>query len=976
MGRWEQIESIYQSAVEREEHQRAAFLEEACGADAELRREVESLLACNPSAQGFMGKTALEVAAMKLAADRAPLLVGRQFGNYKIVSLIGAGGMGVVYRATDTRLDRTVAVKVLHSHLSGRLVWRQRFEREARTISKLNHAHICSLYDIGQEGEANFLVMEYLEGETLGQRLKRGPLATEQGLDYACEIAEALDQAHRHGVVHRDLKPSNIMLTRTGTKLLDFGLAKQTDEMRQPASVPDPVAHGDSNRSENITEEGTILGTLEYMAPEQVEGKEADTRTDIFALGVVTYEMVTGRKAFAGTSKASLAASILSSYPPPIRSIQPSVPLALEHVVQRCLAKDPDERWQSARDLALELKWIAAGPSPVPSDKATEEPQHKRTWLASVVVLMLLAASWAGWFISRHYFPQAGIETSPIRFRIPPQNAKLFPVPVISPDGQKLAICEGSTLWIRPLKSAQPYSLTTSKEIAGDASMGQLFWSADSRYVAFWQKSDNRATLKKIEVSGGAPATICETVVPGGSFGYGTWSRDGIILFERGEEPKGISRVAAEGGTPVAVTTLDSSRDETDHILPRFLPDGRHFLYSVLSKKAGQSGIYIGSLDSSVSKQLIEYYPAPSTMDKYFVYAASGYLLYKRQGQLLARPFDTNQLRFSAEPRALEDQPARLFDPSVSDHGDLCYNVWAANPTAQVTKFDRRGKQVQQVSAAGGFGDLDLSPDGTRLALEEALWDKPHNDIWTLDLRRGIKTHLTMGGLTMFYWCPRWSPDGSQILYNSVNSPESGSGDGDLCLKASTGEGPETAILKSPGMKFLLDWSRDGRYVLYLSPPGVWAVPLFGERRPFVFEPSASQAKFSPDGRWVAYADLGQSEDPVNAILYVRSFSSSERKYRISPGHGYAPRWRADGKELFYWTDDRKLVSVETKVGEDFRLGPARVLFESRQVDPHAEGNRQTYVVSPDGQYFYMLVDQSPPVINVQIVLNGLAPRK
>jgi eukaryotic-like serine/threonine-protein kinase len=922
MGRWEQIESIYQSAVEREEDQRAAFLEEACGADAELRREVESLLACNASAEGFMGKTALEAAAKRLATDQTPIVVGRQFGNYKIVSLIGAGGMGVVYRASDIRLDRAVAIKVLHSHLSGRLVWRQRFEREARTISKLNHAHICSLYDIGQEGDANFLVMEYLEGETLAQRLKRGLLPVEQVLEYACEIAGALDQAHRHGVVHRDLKPGNIMLTRTGTKLLDFGLAKQADEMRSPTHVPDPHARSDSSQSESITEEGMILGTLEYMAPEQVEGKEADTRTDIFALGVVIYEMVTGRKAFGGTSKAGLAAAILSSHPPPIRGIQPHVPLVLEHVVQRCLAKDPEERWQSARDLAIELKWIAAAPSSAPSDETTEQPHRKRTWSVSVVVLMLILMSLAGWFMGRYYFPRANVETSPIRFRIPPQNAKAFPVPIISPDGQKVAICEGSTLWIRPLKSPQPYALTTSENVDTNASMGHLFWSADSRYVAFWQTLDNRATLKKIEVTGGSPATICETVVPsseGGSFGYGTWSRDGVILFERGEEPRGISRVAAEGGTPVAVTTLDSSRDETDHILPRFLPDGRHFLYGVLNRKAEQSGIYIGSLDSSVSKRLMEYYPAASIMDKYFVYAPSGYLLYKRQGQLLARPFDTDHLRFTAEPRFLEDQPARWGDPSVSDHGDLCYNVWASDPTARVTKFGRRGKQIQQVGTAGGFSDLDLSPDGSRLALEEALWDKPHSDISTLDLRHGTKAQLTTGGLTMFYWCPRWSPDGSQILFSSMNSPESGSGDGDLCLKASTGEGPETAILKSTGMKFLLDWSRDGRYVLYLSPPGVWVVPFFGERRPFVFERSGYQARFSPDGRWVAYSDLGQPNNNIaNATLYVRSFPSSERRYRISPGHGYAPRWRADGKELFYWTDDRKLVAVEIRAGADF----------------------------------------------------------
>jgi serine/threonine protein kinase len=987
MNRWEQIESIYQSALERDEDQRVAFVEAASSGDEELRREVESLLVSNISAQDFMRKSALQATARRLATDRAPsLLVGRQFGAYQIVSLIGAGGMGTVYRATDTRLNRSVAIKVLHSHLSMHPVWRQRFEREARAISHLSHPHICTLHDVGQEDDSDFLVMEYLEGETLAQRLKKGPLPVEQVLRYAIEIASALDQAHRQGVIHRDLKPGNVMLTRAGAKLLDFGLAKQQVLSSLTRGTTGSQATGQAARSQDlpsetdsITEEGVILGTLRYMAPEQVEGKEADTRTDIFALGVVIYEMATGRKAFEGESKASLAAAILTSQPPPMTTIEPLTPLALQRGVQRCLAKDPEERWQSARDLVIELKWIAEGQSSEAIPVAAKVQRGQRIWWAVLAALSLLFVS-LGAFIGRNYFRRSPPAPSTTRFTIPPQNSKAFPIPFISPDGQKVAIYEGSTLWIRPLNSVKAYSLGTIKNV--EASTGDLFWSGDSRFVAFWEAVDNRARLKRIEITGGTPRTICETVIPAsvndqpaGGFGHGTWSRQGVILFVRGDQGGGISRVSADGGTPVKVTTLDPARGETDHILPRFLPDGRNFLYAVFSRKPGYSGIYLGSLDSPGSKLLIDS-PSSSPLDKYFVYAPSGHLLYKRQGQLLARPFDAKSLRFTGESVPLEDQPARWGDPSVSENGTLCYNVWASDPITRIAKFDRTGKEVDTIGSPGGYSDLDLSPDGARLAVEETIWNKPHADIWIFDVGRGTKTQVTISEPAAFYFCPRWSPEGNQVLFSSSEAEAPDSNDGNLYLKAASGEGSKTALLKSSGPKHLQDWSRDGRYVLYGSAPGIWALPLFGERKPFVFLQSAYQGRFSSDGRWVAYVDeppSGNPEDRAKINVYVRAFPSGEGKRRISANGGRAPRWRADGKELYYWAEDRKLVSVKIEPGKDFHFGPPKILFESIDIDPHSEDSRQRYAVSPDGQYFYMLVDESPPIAYTRIVLNWTA---
>src|SRR5262245_44941687 len=555
--RWHQINQIYDAAVDVEEKNRASFLEEACGDDADLRQEVESLLAYDRQAKQFINQPALQATAVKLS-NEPPSLIGRKLGPYQIQVALGAGGMGEVYKARDTRLNRTVAIKVLPRYLSERADLRQRFEREARAIAGLNHPNICALHDIGREEGIDCLVMEYVDGQTLSQCLRKGPLPTAQLLRTAVEIATALDQAHRQGVIHRDLKPGNIMLTKTGAKLLDFGLAKRQAPVLRTGATSVEVAlratAGLATQSESLTEEGMILGTLEYMAPEQVEGKETDTRTDIFALGVVIYEMATGRKAFEGDSKASLTAAILTAEPPPITKIQPLTPAALDRVVKRCLAKHPEDRWQTARDLASELKWIAEAGG-IPGEAAGAESaglklianRRRREQLAWALVVTLLIAGIVSVF---SYLRLVRTPTRAIFSEIPPPEKTQFNfgfgrvggsgLPVLSPDGTAVAFsatdANGKTLlWIRSFDSL------AARPLAGTEGGTRPFWSSNCRKLAFL--ADRK--LKTLEVSGGHATVVAD--VPG--YGGGSWNREETLLFVP-EGSKGLYQVAASGGAP------------------------------------------------------------------------------------------------------------------------------------------------------------------------------------------------------------------------------------------------------------------------------------------------------------------------------------------------------------------------------------------------------------------------------------------
>ena len=630
------------------------------------------------------------------------LATGAKLGPYEITGAIGAGGMGEVYRARDMRLDRIVAIKVLPAHLAGRAELRERFDREAKTIASLNHPHICTLYDTGHQDEIDFLVMEYLEGETLAQRLQKGALPIQQVLQYAIEISDALDKAHRKGITHRDLKPGNIMLTKSGTKLLDFGLAKLAQE-----AVPATPESQLPTMKSGITGEGTILGTLQYMAPEQVEAKEVDARTDIFAFGAVVYEMATGKKAFEGKTQASLIAKILEIDPPPISSLQPMTPPALDRVVKKCLAKEPEKRWQAASDVCDELKWIAEGgsqtgmPAPISASRKSALGDGRLAWIVAAV--FFLAASALGYFVYSRPAPQ---QAHAVRFTLfPPDKWSLAgtgavttgataPV-MISPDGQRVAFVaisgEGkSLLWVRSLDTL------TAQSFAGTEGASAPFWSPDSRSLAFFAGGK----LKKIDVSGGPPITLCDAPDNRG----GTWNRDGLILFAP-RNTSVLQKVSASGGVPAPATVL--GQGELGQIRPSFLPDGRHFLYSTIAPRPGLGGpIYLGSLDSAERKVLFN---ANSANALY----AQGYLLFLRETTLIAQPFDARRLVLTGDAFPIAErirtststQPYGYF--SASENGALVYQTGAETANSQLLWFDRTGKQI------GALGDpADLQRPG------------------------------------------------------------------------------------------------------------------------------------------------------------------------------------------------------------------------------------------------------------------------
>ena len=673
------------------------------------------------------------------------LAAGTQLGPYKVLNPIGAGGMGEVYRARDTRLERIVAVKILPDHLADRAELRERFEREARTIASLNHPHICVLHDIGQQDGTAFLVMEYLEGETLAERLKKGPLPLDQVLQYGIEISDALDKAHRRGITHRDLKPGNIMLTKSGTKLLDFGLAKLKQEASPEAAAPFSQL---PTMKSAMTAEGTIVGTLQYMAPEQVEAGEVDARTDIFAFGTVVYEMATGKKAFEGKSSASVMAKILESDPPPMTLLQPMAPPALDRVVKTCLAKEPDERWQTASDLCRELKWIAESVSQAGILAPAADRRNARErlgWiLASVAVVVFLAALAP----AIQYLRRSPTDPQAIRFTIGAPEKSTFgaqpasPWPAVSPDGRQIAYVASAggrqSLLVRSLSSLSAQVLT-------DTQNGLPFWSPDSRYIGFF---DN-GKLKKVSVSGGPADTLCDAANAGG----GTWNREGTIVFS---ENSGLSRVSAGGGEAQTLTKLDPTREEYRHVLPRFLPDGKHFLYVVLGAKPENTGIYVGSLDStSKPMRLLN----AASQAEY----SAGHLLFVRDNTLEAQPFDADRLQLTGDvfplAEGIGNNPLNgraAFGASLngvlvyrSNNGDTNHLAW----------LDRTGKQLATVgaSAQGKATHFSLSADEKHAAVAM------NGDLWVVDLARGTTSRLTFGSLMGDG--STWSPNGDHVYF-------------------------------------------------------------------------------------------------------------------------------------------------------------------------------------------------------------------
>jgi len=887
-----------------------------------------------------------------------PLSNGTRLGPYEIVAAIGAGGMGEVYRARDTRLERTVAVKVLPAHLSTSPESRQRFDREARVISQLSHPHICALYDVGHQDGMDYLVMEYLEGETLAERLVKGRLPTEQVLRYAIEIADALDKAHHDGIVHRDLKPGNVMLTKSGVKLLDFGLAKA---VLPPSSAP---ATALPTMSPALTQEGTILGTIQYMAPEQLEGKEADTRTDIFAFGALLYEMATGGKAFSGKSQASLISSIMGSEPAPISSISPMTPPALDRVVKTCLAKDPDDRWQTAHDIAVQLRWIQEGGSAVglPAPVLVRRKSRERiAWLlaalSTAAVIALAALS----------FRRQPVETRMTRFTVfPPEKAAFTPVgesasaqPALSPDGRFLAFVaispgDRKLLWVRPLDSVEARSL------AGSEDASYPFWSPDSRFIGFFA----HGKLKRLDLSGGPPQALCDASAGRGA----AWSPNGTIVFTP-TQAEGLYAIPAAGGEVTPVTTPDSSRQENSHRWPSFLPDGRRFLYWIRSRSPS-SGIYVGSLDSRKSSRVV-------SADGMGVFVPPDQLLFERDGSLLAQAFDPRSAKVRGETVRVVESVGYGSPPgyalfSVSDKGLLAYMAFVISQR-ELVWLDRSGNVLGTIGGPGGYQVPSLSPDEKRVAFAMRDPQSGNLDIWLTDLARNLSSRFTFSPANESR--PVWSPDGSRIAF--VSSQE---GFGDIYEKPSSGAGQEQVIFRSNQDKFLTDWSLDGRFLVFHTPGpktgwDVWVVPLTGERKPMTFaqsEFSEVQGQLSPDERWMAYA----SNESGTMEVYVQPFPASGGKWQVSTGGGSQPRWRRDGKELFYVSADKRLMAVEVKTDTNFEAGVPKALFGTRFL-PAAAPYQHSYAVAGDGQKFLVtrLVEEEP-AIPITVVLNWTAGLK
>jgi Tol biopolymer transport system component/predicted Ser/Thr protein kinase len=858
------------------------------------------------------------------------LPAGSRLGPYEIVSPLGAGGMGEVYRATDTRLGRTVAIKVLPAHLSTAPEVRERFEREARAISSLSHAHICTLHDIGRHDGIDYLVMEYLEGETLATRLGRGPLPTDQVLRYGIETAEALDRAHRQGIVHRDLKPGNVMITKSGAKLLDFGLAK----FRPPSAVPVISSAFTSMPTEDrpLTTEGSIVGTFQYMSPEQLEGREPDARTDIFALGLVLYEMATGKKAFTGKSQASLIGAILHTEPPPISSVQPLTPPALDRVVRTCLAKDPDERWQSAHDIVSELKWIreagsqAGVAAPVAARRRGRERLAWAVAAAGVAAAIAFASLWARG------------RTEPLVYQasiLPPDKSTLDLASggmTLAPNGRSVAFIARGTdgraiLWVRPLHGL------TAQPLAGTSGATFPFWSPDSRFLGFFAEGK----LKRIEASGGPPQTVADAPAARG----GTWSRDGTIVFASSARDP-LQRVAAGGGPVSPVSQLDVGKSEISHRFPCFLPDGRHFLFLVQSSRPEGRGIAIGALDSGDRTLLLPGIGAAAR------YAPPGYVLYFREATLLAQPFDAGHLRLTGEPVAVAEPVQNipvlgLSAFSTSDNGVLAYQGGATAGLSQLTWVDRTGKVLETAWQPAGFFTPRLSHDGRRVAALVADPQMGSNDIWTYDLSRRAATRFTFDpadeqGIV-------WSPDDTRILFASARQ-----GTYDLYQKVATGAGSEEVLLSSDAPKFPSDWSSDGRFVVFAIDQAktrrdIWVLSMADHKAtPFLqTEAFEAGAQFSPDGRWISYT----SDESARTELYVQPFPGPGGKWQVSSAGAGPARWRGDGRELFYVAPDRKLMAVEVKTEGGFEVGVPTPLFDTRmklapgrQFDATADGKK------------------------------------
>jgi serine/threonine protein kinase len=878
--------------------------------------------------------------------------------------------MGEVYRAKDTRLDRTVAIKILPTHLSANPEFKQRFEREARAISSLNHPHICQLYDIGTQDGTDYLVMEFLEGETLAERLRRGAMPLGEVRRVGIALAAALAVAHRQGIVHRDLKPGNIMLSKNGPKLMDFGLAKQGGDVRagsgenlRTPDTPTMSVAALAGPSSPLTEKGMVVGTFQYMSPEALQGMEADARSDIFSFGCVLYEMVTGRRAFEGKSQFSVLGAILDKEPERVSALQPSSPPRLDEIVGRCLTKDPEQRYGCMHDVRIHLETLSSEGSQAKAAQPGRSDASQRgtrwQWLMAAAVALVMLGIGLAYVLSKSA-PEAVIRSS----ILPPPGTSFVTMlpasgpPVLSPDGTQIAFTARDEksrvqLYVRSLNSM------TGRPLPGTDDAMYPFWSPDSREIGFFAAGK----LKKINAEGGPPQDICDSFSGRG----GSWSKEGVIVFTPSSNNP-LLKVSATGGTPEPASKLDPGQGENSHRWPFFLPDGRHFLYWSRSSHIGQSPVlYIGDLGTLQAKVLMK----SETMANY----ASGHLLFMRDQTLMAQSFDPGRMELRAEPAPLAEHVAingatvrAMF--SASETGRLIYQTGEASTGWQLMWRNREGKQTEAISKSEHYMFPALSHDGKRVATGVFAGGQGVMDVWIFDLTRQTSTRWTFGSGTQGN--PVWSSDGLTIFYGSNTK-----GPSHIYAKAADGSGEERLILDEGTVSETpRSVSLDGRYLVFerrqTNEGGhhLWVLPLHGDQKPFPIVQDAFDeelASISPDGRWMAY----QSNETGRREVYVTGFPGGGAKWQVSSNGGSSPKWRADGKELFFLDTSDTLCAVEfSTTGSAPHLGAPRALFQAVGI----QRDFGAYDVTADGKTFLLnsgnLKEGSDPLT---LVLNWAA---
>jgi serine/threonine protein kinase len=899
------------------------------------------------------------------------MMIGSTISHYKILEKLGEGGMGVVYKAEDTKLKRTVALKFLPPHLAASDQDKTRFIQEAQSASALNHPNVCTIHDIEEHdgptsaGRQMFIVMEYVEGQTLRER--KQSVSLKQSIEIGIQIADGLAAAHEKGIVHRDIKPENIMIRKDGiVQIMDFGLAKLRGVSR-------------------LTKEGSTLGTAGYMSPEQVQGLDADHRSDIFSLGVVLYELMTGQLPFKGVHETAVAYEIVNVDAVPMSSVKPEIDPSLDAIILECLAKEPDERCQSAKEVSKDLKRFKqessrqkisritkahqiqtpSGVRPPAELAASEETEAVEESKPNYLPWLLAVLFFVGIVVIGILYLKSAPELQSIHASILPPEGSNFHFygegagpAVISPDGRRLAFVATSSdkkrlLWVRSLDEP------TAQSLSGTEDAKYPFWSPDNQYVGYFAGGN----LMKVDAAGGPPTPICDALNGRG----GAWNRDGTILLSRvASDP--ISRVSSNGGTPIEITKLDTARREQTHRWPYFLPDGKHFLYLARTAVVGTQGeadvIYVSSIDSKLNKILLR-----SSAN---VAYASGHVLFMRGSTLMAHEFDTGDLELKGEAISiaegvLNDAGFNLAVFSVSQNGVLVYQLGSAQAGSNLTILDRSGKQLGIVGDITEFYTPRVSPDGKKIAVGTFDATSRNQDIWIYDIERGIKTRFTFDLAVEFDVV--WSPDGNQIVFDSNRK-----GQNDVYRKSSSGASNEELLYESDKDKIPEGWSRDGNFISLTVNGGsttrgdIWVLPLMADREPFVFlqtQFNESHGQFSPDGRWLAYT----SDESGRNEIYARPFPGPGGKWQISIAGGTLPRWGHDGRELFYLGEDDKLMAAEIKAaGSAINVTGVQPLFETQ---PIRTGS--VYDVFSDGKRFLVNTQIEPEVSSpITLVVNWM----